>query len=325
MKRLFSGIQPTGNIHIGNYLGAIRHWTKLQAEYDAFFCIVDLHAITIPQQPDLLRTRTRELAGLLLAAGIDPDRSTLFVQSHVCAHAELAWILNCFIPVGWLKRMTQFKDKSGTKEEVSTGLFDYPALMTADILLYGTDAVPVGSDQKQHVELARNVASRFNAIAGETFRVPEPLIPETGARIMALDDPERKMSKSETGAGHAIFLLDDPDTIRSKLIRATTDSQRTIRFDKNRPGLHNLLIMYELFSGVPRTQIEARFAGKGYTELKKELAELIIGTLDPLQRRYRELIADARTLEKLLQKGASKAQPIAEQTLRKVKEKLGLG
>jgi tryptophanyl-tRNA synthetase len=325
MKRLFSGIQPTGNIHIGNYLGAIRHWTKLQAEYDAFFCIVDLHAITIPQQPDLLRTRTRELAGLLLAAGIDPDRATLFVQSHVCAHAELAWILNCFIPVGWLKRMTQFKDKSGTKEEVSTGLFDYPALMAADILLYGTDTVPVGSDQKQHVELARNVASRFNAITGETFRVPEPLIPETGARIMALDDPERKMSKSETGAGHAIFLLDDPDTIRSKLMRATTDSQRTIRFDKSRPGLHNLLVMYELFSGVPRSQIEARFAGKGYTELKKELAELIIGTLDPLQRRYSELTADARTLEELLQKGACKAQPIAEQTLRKVKEKLGLG
>jgi tryptophanyl-tRNA synthetase len=325
-RRLFSGIQPTGNIHIGNYLGAIRQWTKLQAEYEGFFCVVDLHAITVPQPPGLLKKRTREVAGLLVAAGINPERSTLFIQSRVSAHSELAWILNCFIPVGWMKRMTQFKDKSTKqKEEVTVGLFDYPALMTADILLYETDVVPVGNDQKQHVELARNVANRFNATAGVVFKVPEPLIPQAGARIMSLDDPARKMSKSEDRPNSAILLLDSPDAIRSKIMKATTDSRREIRFDKSRHALYNLLTMYELFSGFTREQIESRFAGRGYGELKKELAEVVVTGLAPLQRRYEELADDPSVLERLLDQGEHQARTVAEKTLDRVKERLGLG
>ncbi|MFQ5997348.1 MAG: tryptophan--tRNA ligase, partial [Dehalococcoidales bacterium] len=242
-KRVFSGIQPTGDIHIGNYLGAIQHWVTTQAEYESIFCVVDLHAITVPQEPKILKAKIRETAGLLFAAGIDPKISTLFVQSHISAHAELTWILNCFIPVGWMRRMTQFKEKSQKqREEVSTGLFDYPALMAADILLYNTDVVPVGEDQKQHVELARDVAQRFNSIYGETFTVPKAVIPETGARIMGLDDPTQKMSKSEEQPGRTIYLLDSPDDIRAKIMRATTDSLREIRFDENRPGICNLLV-----------------------------------------------------------------------------------
>jgi tryptophanyl-tRNA synthetase len=273
-KRVFSGIQPTGDIHIGNYLGAIQHWVASQSELDSIFCIVDLHAITVPQDSKTLKSKIREVAGLLFAAGIDPKLSTVFVQSHISAHAELTWILNCFIPIGWMKRMTQFKEKSQKqKEQISTGLFDYPALMAADILLYGTDLVPVGEDQKQHVELARDVAQRFNSIYGETFKVPEVVIPETGARIMGLEDPTKKMSKSEVGPGHIIYLLDSPDDIRAKIMRATTDSLREIRFDESRPGICNLLVIYELFTKLGRKEIEARFEGKGYVDLKRELAE----------------------------------------------------
>jgi len=223
-KRVFSGIQPTGNIHIGNYLGAMRHWVASQDKFDNIFCIVDLHAITIPQEAGNLRVKTREVAGLLFAVGIDPGKSTVFVQSQVEAHAELAWILNCFTPMGWMQRMTQFKEKSkDQKGQVSVGLFDYPALMAADILLYDTDYVPVGEDQKQHVELTRDIAQRFNSIYGETFRLPEPVMPDIGARIMGLDDPTIKMSKSEERQGHAVNLLDPPDDIRTKIMRATTD------------------------------------------------------------------------------------------------------
>ncbi|MGD0795678.1 MAG: tryptophan--tRNA ligase, partial [Dehalococcoidales bacterium] len=229
-KRVFSGIQPTGNIHIGNYLGATKHWAAEQDNYDNVFCIVDLHAITIPQEPKVLKAKIREVTGLLLAAGIDPRKSIVFLQSHIHEHSELAWILNCFIPMGWMQRMTQFKEKAKQKEQVSTGLFDYPALMAADILLYKTDVVPVGEDQKQHVELARDAAQRFNSIYGETFVLPEPVIPDVGARIMGLDDPTKKMSKSETAPNHAINLLDKPDAIRAKLARATTDSLKEIRF-----------------------------------------------------------------------------------------------
>ena len=222
-KRVFSGIQPTGNIHIGNYLGATRHWAAKQDEYDNIFCIVDLHAITVQQDPKILKAKTREVTGLLLAAGIDPHKSIVFVQSHMCEHSELAWILNCTIPMGWMGRMTQYKEKSAKqKGEVSVGLFDYPALMAADILLYRTDVVPVGDDQKQHVELARDAAQRFNNLFGETFVLPEPLIADVGARIMGLDDPTKKMSKSEEAPGHAIALLDPPDVIRKKIMRATT-------------------------------------------------------------------------------------------------------
>jgi tryptophanyl-tRNA synthetase len=325
-KRVFSGIKPTGNPHIGNYLGAMTQWVAMQTEFNCIYCMVDLHAITVPQEPNILKARTRELAGLLLAAGIDPKRSIVFVQSHVSAHAELAWILNCFTPMGWLQRMTQFKEKSAElKGQVSTGLFDYPALMAADILLYETDVVPVGEDQKQHVELARDVAQRFNSIYGPTFKLPEPLIREVGARIMALDDPTAKMGKSETNPDAAINLLDSPDAIRSKIMRATTDSLREIRFDENRPGINNLLTIYQVLTGRSNDEIETHFAGKGYAALKKELGEIVVDALRPLQSRYRELVAEPSYLETLLAEGANRARPLAEKTLTLVKERVGLG
>ena len=292
-KRVFSGIQPTGSLMIGNYLGAIKYWVAMQETYDNIFCIVDLHAITVPQDPKILKARTREVTGLLLAAGIDPARSIVIVQSHVHQHSELAWILNCFIPMGWMQRMTQFKEKAPKhKEQVSVGLFDYPALMAADILLYRTDVVPVGEDQKQHVELARDTAQRFNGIFGETFVLPEPLIPDIGARIMGLDDPTKKMSKSETAPGHAINLLDPPDAIRNKIMRSTTDSHRDVIFDESRPGINNLLTIYRAFTGQPKAEIESQFAGKGYGDLKKALVEVVIEGLRPLQECYRELTAE---------------------------------
>jgi len=325
-KRAFSGIQPTGDIHIGNYLAAIKRWVASQAEFDNIFCIVDLHAITVPQDSETLKAKIREVSGLLFAAGIDPKLSTVFVQSHIGAHAELTWILNCFIPMGWMQRMTQFKEKSKElKGQVSLGLFDYPALMAADILLYETAVVPVGEDQKQHVELARDVAQRFNSIYGKTFKLPKALIPETGARIMGLDDPTKKMSKSEATSGHAINLLDSPDAIRSKVARATTDSLREVCFDENRPGIYNLLVIYEAFTGLSRADIEARFEGKGYADFKQELGEVIVEGLRPLQSRYRELTAEPTHIDSLLAEGASRVRPLAEKTLTAVKNKVGLG
>lgn len=325
-KKVFSGIQPTGNIHIGNYLGAIQHWVKSQERYDNIFCVVDLHAITIPQDPVILKTKTRELAGLLLAAGIDPQKSALFIQSHIGEHCELAWILNCVLPMGWMQRMTQFKEKSEKqKENVSVGLFDYPALMAADILLYQADLVPVGEDQKQHVELTRDVAQRFNSLYGETLKLPEPVIAEVGARIMGLDDPTKKMSKSENSPGHAILLLDSPDEIRFKISRATTDSQRDILFDENRPGIYNLLVIYELFTKLGRAEIEAKYEGKGYGVFKKELAEVIIEGLKPLQTRYNEITSDNTYIDSILSESAEKLRPIAKQTLNMVKESMGIG
>jgi len=325
-KRVFSGIQPTGNIHIGNYLGAIKYWVAMQEKYDNVFCIVDLHAITVPQEPEALKAKIREVTGLLLAAGIDHERSIVFVQSHISAHSELAWILNCFIPMGWMQRMTQFKEKSQKqREQVSVGLFDYPALMAADILLYRTDVVPVGEDQKQHVELARDTAQRFNSIYGETFTLPEPLIPDIGARIMGLDDPTKKMSKSEDTPGHAINLLDPPDTLRSKIMRATTDSLREIRFDESRPGIYNLLTIYQTFTGQKKQEIESKFEGKGYSDFKKALAEAVIEGLRPLQERYRELTAEVGHIDSILREGSAKARPLAEKTLAEVKKRVGLG
>ena len=325
-KRVFSGIQPTGNIHIGNYLGAIQHWVASQTEFDSVFCIVDLHAITVPQDPEILKSKIREVTGLLFAAGIDPKLSAVFVQSHIGAHAELTWILNCFIPMGWMKRMTQFKEKSQRqKEQVSVGLFDYPALMAADILLYETDFVPVGEDQKQHVELARDIAQRFNSIYGETFKLPAVLMAEIGARIMGLDDPTEKMSKSEGRPSHTINLLDSPDDIRAKVMRATTDSLREIRFDESRPGIYNLLVIYELFTKLDRGEIEARFEGKGYADFKGELVEVVIEGLSPLQSRYRELTADPTYIDSLLAEGALRVKPVAEKTLALVKDRIGLG
>jgi tryptophanyl-tRNA synthetase len=325
-KRVFSGIQPTGNLHIGAYLGALRNWVNHQYETDNVFCIVDLHAITILQDPVRLKNRTREVTGIYLAAGLDADYSTIFVQSHIAAHAELAWILNCFLPMGWMYRMTQFKEKSADlKEQVSVGLFDYPALMAADILLYRTDEVPVGEDQKQHVELTRDVAQRFNNIYGDTLIIPEPVIPDVGARIMGLDDPTKKMSKSNDTPNHSISLLDPPDVIRAKVMRATTDSLKEVRFDENRPGIYNLLTIYRSFTGESQAVIESRFEGKGYGDLKKALGEVIIEGLKPLQERYMELTAEPGYIDTVLDKGAVRARPLAEKTLAEVKTKVGLG
>lgn len=325
-KRVFSGIQPTGEIHIGRYVGAIRNWVNMQQEYDNIICVVDLHAITIQQDPKLLKNRIREFTGLLLASGIDPEKSILFIQSHIAAHAELAWILNCFIPIGWAQRMTQYKEKSQKqKEQSSLGLFAYPSLMAADILLYDTDTVPVGEDQKQHVELTRDVAQRFNSIYGETFKLPEPLISTVGARIMGLDDPTKKMSGSESGAGHSIGLLDSADEIRSRIMKATTDSLREIRFDEGRPGIYNLLSIYQSFTNMPDREIEASFEGKGYGELKKELAEVVVEGLRPVQERYRKITAESGYIDKVVKEGADRAHPMAAKKLAQVREKIGLG
>ena len=325
-KRILSGIQPTGNAHIGNYLGAIRHWVASQGENDTLFPIVDLHAITVPHDPRELNAHIRETAGILYAAGIDPEQSTLFVQSHVSAHAELAWILNCFIPMGWMERMTQFKEKAGPlRERVSVGLFDYPALMAADILLYDVDLVPVGDDQRQHLELTRDVAQRLNSMFGETLVVPEASIPPVGARIMGLDDPTSKMSKSETAHGHAIGLLDSPDEVRAKIRRAATDSSRIIEFDESRPGVNNLLVIYEAFTERKREDIEAHFEGKGYADLKRELSDVVIEGIRPLQERYHQIRKEPGYLDAMLKEGAGKVRPIADRTLRRVMDKVGLG
>ncbi|MBI2941104.1 MAG: tryptophan--tRNA ligase [Chloroflexi bacterium] len=323
-KRAFSGIQPTGNLHIGNYLGAIRQWVERQAEFDNIFCVVDLHAITVPQDPAELHEATRQVAALYVACGIDPRQSVVCVQSHISAHAELAWILNCVAPMGWLGRMTQFKEKSAKQREtVSAGLFVYPALMAADILLYHTDVVPVGEDQRQHVELTRDLAIRFNQLFGEVFTVPEALIRETGARIMSLAEPTKKMSKSEPAG--SIALLDPPDTIRRKIARAKTDPLTTIEFDESRPGIYNLLTIYELLSGQDRPTIEARFQGKGYAEFKRELADLVVEALRPMQERYAEIRRDPASIEAVLRDSADRIRPTAERTLSEVKVRMGLG
>jgi tryptophanyl-tRNA synthetase len=323
MKRIFSGVQPTGNVHLGNYLGALRNWVALQQEYESFFCIVNLHAITNRQDPKLLAEKSRELARIYLAAGIDPTVSTIFIQSDVAEHAELTWVLNCIARMSELERMTQFKDKvRKQRENVGVGVFDYPVLMAADILLYQTDLVPVGEDQKQHLELTRDLAIRFNRDYGETFRIPEPYIPKVGARIMSLSDPTNKMSKSDDDAGGCVRLLDDTDSIQRKFKRAVTDSGTEIRFDPSRPAITNLLTIFQLLTGESPEQIEARFADKGYAQLKQELADVTIEFLRPLQERVRAI--DDEQLTALLEKGAARARGIAGVTWAEVKEKMGL-
>ena len=323
MKRIFSGAQPTGNLHIGNYIGALRNWAELQREYDSFFCIVNLHAITIPQDPKSLREKTREVARLYLAAGVDPQVSTVFVQSDVPEHAELTWILNCVTRVSELDRMTQFKEKGRKqRENTGVGLFDYPVLMAADILLYQTDVVPVGEDQKQHLELTRDIAMRFNRDYGETFRVPDPFIPKVGARILALDDPAKKMSKSDENPQGSIFLLDDADAIRRKIKRAVTDSGTEIRFDDARPAITNLLTIYQLITGLGREEIEAHFSGRGYAQLKNELAEAMVEFLTPFQERVRA-ISDEE-LDRIFARGRERASEIARSTYQLVRERVGL-
>lgn len=323
MKRIFSGAQPTGNVHLGNYLGALRNWVALQHEYESFFCIVNLHAITVPQDSKLLADKTRELARLYLAVGIDPNVSTIFIQSDVPQHAELTWILNCLARMSELERMTQFKDKARKQQEnVGVGLFDYPVLMAADILLYQTDLVPVGEDQKQHLELTRDLAIRFNRDYGETFRVPEPYIPKVGARIMSLSDPTKKMSKSDDDPNGCVMLLDDSDTVRRKFKRAVTDSGSEIRFDESRPAITNLLTIYQLLTGKDAHHIETHFSGKGYAQLKQELADVTIEFLKPVQERVAAI--SNSELNNILDQGSSRAKEIAGATLDQVMNKMGL-
>jgi len=365
-KRIFSGAQPTGSLHIGNYLGALKNWVALQNEYESFFCIVNLHALTLPQNPEILRQKTLDLARIYLAAGIDPEVSTVFIQSDVAEHAELAWILSCIARMGELERMTQFKDKSeknllplekltdemfanartdaefGTNEflentaknllirdqrksnaeRAGVGLFNYPILMASDILLYRTNLVPVGQDQKQHLELSRDLATRFNRDFGETFVIPEPFIPPVGAKIQSLAEPAKKMSKSDDNLSGSIFLLDDADTILKKFKKAVTDSGTEVNFDDTRPAIKNLLTIYQLMTGKTAEECEANFAGKGYGHFKTETAEAVIEFLKPFQERVKNYTDE--DLQNILKTGAEKAKAIARQTLKDVYAKMGI-
>ncbi|MCI0394588.1 MAG: tryptophan--tRNA ligase [Chloroflexi bacterium] len=328
-KVVFSGIQPTGNIHLGNYLGAVKNWVAQQAEKVNYFCIVDLHSLTIPQDPADLHFQTRSLAAVLLAAGINPDKCTLFIQSHVAAHAEAAWLLNCVTPLGWLQRMTQFKDKSVKQESVLTGLLDYPVLMAGDILLYDAHEVPVGEDQKQHVELTRDIAQRFNSLYEQGFfTIPQPVIPEVGARIMGLDDPTVKMSKSLAHIrGHAVRLLDDPDEIRRSIKRAVTDSGNEIRFSEEpeRAGVNNLLVIYKAITGKSVAEVEADFANaRGYGDLKTRVAEVVVESIAPIRQRYEQLLKEPAELDRLLARGAEQARTVATPKVDQMKEIMGL-
>jgi tryptophanyl-tRNA synthetase len=328
-KVVFSGIQPTGNFHLGNYLGAVRNWAARQAEKTNYFCVVDLHSLTVPQDPERLRFEIRSMAAILLACGIDPDKSTLFVQSHVTAHAEGTWLLNCVTPLGWLQRMTQFKDKSARQESVLTGLLTYPVLMAGDIIFYDADEVPVGEDQKQHVELTRDIAQRFNALYDvDFFIIPQPIIPEVAARVMGLDDPAIKMSKSLADKrGHAVRLLDDPDEILYAFKRAVTDSGREIEFsdDPEKAGVNNLLGIYQAITGRSHNEVEADFAdARGYGDLKIRVAEVVIETLRPLQTRYKEIMTDTTQLDRLLARGAEQARAISQPKVNEMKHIMGL-
>ena len=322
-KRIFSGAQPTGNVHLGNYLGALKNWVALQHEYESFFCIVNLHAITVAHDPKLLYEKTRDLARIYLAVGIDPQVSTIFVQSDVPEHTELTWVLNCVARMSELERMTQYKEKARKQQEnVTAGLFEYPLLMAADILLYQTDLVPVGHDQKQHLELTRDLAIRFNRDYGETFRIPNAFIPKLGARIMSLTDPSRKMSKSDDDPNSRVLLMDDADTVQRKFKRAVTDSGTEIRFDESRPAINNLLEIYHLITGKSQQEVEDHFAGRGYAQLKGQLADVTVEFLRPIQQRIRE-ITDER-LDELLEQGRAKASPIASATLAQVYSRTGI-
>jgi tryptophanyl-tRNA synthetase len=317
-------MQPTGNLHIGNYLGALKNWVRIQHDYECIFCIVDLHAVTVYQDPAALRAKILEIAALYLAAGIDPAESAIMVQSAVPAHAELAWMLTCVTPIGWLERMTQYKMKAAKQESVGDGLLQYPVLMAADILLYQAGIVPVGDDQAQHLELTRDVAQRFNSLYGDTFVVPNTSLPTVGARVMGLDDPTQKMSKSATGLNHAVALLDPPAKIRKTIMRATTDSLPAVDFDTAGPGVLNLISIYQAFSGEPDDAIKAKFAGLRYGDLKKQVAEMVIAHLEPFQQRYRDITADPAYLASVLRDGAQRVAPIANQTVHTVKHRMGL-
>ncbi len=325
-QRVFSGIQPSGTSHLGTYLGALKNWVVVQEQYDSYFCIVDLHAITVPQDPKVLRSNVREMAAIFIAVGLDPDRSVIFRQSRVSGHAELAWLLNCIAKVGELSRMTQFKDKSqrGGAESASVGLYDYPVLQAADILLYNAHLVPVGEDQRQHLELTRTLARRFNGLYGETFVVPEPMILETGARVMALDEPAAKMSKSSPTPAGYVALLDEPDAIRRKIRRAKTDSGTEIVASPEKPAITNLLGIYAGLTDRTVPEIEEQYRGKGYGDFKKDLAEVLVESLSPIRERTLELLDSPRELDEILEAGAERARQVARSTLHDAWAKLGL-
>lgn len=325
MKRVFSGVQPTGNIHIGNYLGALKQFVELQDDHDCIYCIVDLHSITLPQDPKILRDNILNVAALYLAVGLDPKKSIIFIQSMVPGHAELSWILTCNSYTGELSRMTQFKQKSKDSESAPTGLFTYPILMAADILLYDTDVVPVGNDQKQHIEITRDLAERVNNKYGKTFVVPDGRFLKAGARIMSLDDPTSKMSKSAENVHSRISLLDDANKIKKSIMRATTDSEGSIRFDMdNKPGVSNLMNIYSAFSGMSVQDIEKKYEESGYGDFKKDLVEVTTEAIMPIQQRYQE-IRKSQELIDILKDGAERASAISERTMSRVKEKFGLG
>lgn len=325
MKTIFSGIQPSGTITLGNYIGALKQFVELQEEYNCYFCIVDEHAITVPQDRLQLRKNIRSLAALYLAVGIDPHKVTLFIQSEVPAHAQAGWMLQCIAYIGELERMTQFKDKSAGKEAVSAGLLTYPPLMAADILLYGTDLVPVGEDQKQHMELTRDLAERFNKKYNDIFTIPVISIPKVGARIMSLQDPTKKMSKSDPNTKAFIALLDDAKTIEKKIKSSVTDSEGIVKYDKeNKPGISNLLSIYSILGGLPISEIEEKYAGKGYGDFKADLANVVIEALAPIQEKYYSLLESAE-LDEILDMGAQKANATANKMLKKMENAMGLG
>ena len=323
--RVFSGVQPSGNIHLGNYLGALKQFQELQNDHECIYCVVDEHAITVPQDPKELQKHILDVAALYLAIGIDPEKSIIFVQSQVSGHAELGWILCCNSYTGELSRMTQFKSKSKMQESAPAGLFCYPILMAADILLYDTDIVPVGSDQRQHIELTRDIAARVNNTLGETFVVPEGRFMKSGARIMALDDPTQKMSKSSKNIHSVISLLDNPNKIKKSIMRATTDSDGKIIFDtEKKPGISNLLNIYSTLSGESIKTIETKYDGCGYGDFKKDLADVVTSALDPIQKRYKRLIESEELID-ILNDGAKRASSIAEPVMDRVRDKFGLG
>lgn len=323
MKTVMSGIQPSGNLTLGNYIGALKNFVKLQKDYQCNFIVVDLHAITVAQEPKALREQSESVAALFVAAGIDPAIANVYLQSHVPEHAELGWLLTTLTSMGELERMTQFKDKSDGKQSVGAGLFVYPSLMAADILVYNTDLVPVGEDQKQHLELTRDLASRFNSRFGEYFTMPEPYIPEVGARIMSLDDASKKMSKSNPNAGSYIAMLDAPDVIRKKISRATTDSGSEIRYDEaTKPEVSNLMSIYSECTGLTLKEVEAHFEGKMYGAFKKELAEALVATLEPIQQRYSEIRSSGEIFD-IMEQGAERAREKASKTVADVKQLMG--
>ena len=325
-RRVFSGIQPSGTSHLGTYLGALRNWVRLQDGYDCYYCIVDLHALTTPQDPKKLRGNIREMAAIYLAVGLDPGRSVIFRQSRVSEHTELGWLLNCVARVGELSRMTQFKDKAqkGGAEAASVGLYDYPVLQAADVLLYNAHLVPVGEDQRQHLELMRTLARRFNGLYGETFVVPEPMILDVGARVMALDDPTSKMSKSAPTPAGYVELLDEPDVIRRKIRRAKTDSGSEVLSSPEKPAITNLLNIYAGLAGLPVPEIEERYRGRGYGDFKKDLAEVVVDALSPIRERALELLNDPKELDDLLESGAERAREVAHANLRDARARMGL-